>query len=185
MHGSCIYFSRIDSIVHAQSGIAAISAPTAAPTPAPTPPASTNTCYGHFTDVVVDEGIDVGQRLFTKSPDVCQAACTNDPNCKSFALCPAFHGCWMKDRALTGSEPTKVLGQCRTYYKMVCVVPSPTPPSTAAVKALSARIGRPAVTTTIRYYASPPMGVVGIGHHIFLSSGILVGAVVVSLAAIA
>jgi len=164
---------------------------TPAPTPAP-PPAPTNTCYGHFTNVVVDEGVNVGHRLFTRSSNDCQAACTNEPNCKSFSLCPEYNGCWMKDRALTGSEPTKVAGSCRTFYKMVCVALTPTSPPTAVAADLpsysdihrSDRAGRPTVTTTaIRYYAPPPLGIVGTGHHTCLSGGILLGAVVVSLAA--
>jgi len=98
----------------------------------------------------------------------------------------------MKDRALTGSEPTKVAGSCRTFYKMVCVAPTPTSPSTALAATLapysdihgSDRVGGPTVTTTgIRYHAPPSIGIVGIGHHTCLSGGILVGAVVVSLAA--
>merc|ERR1712187_663378 len=49
----------------------------------------------------------------------------------------------------------------------------------------SDRVGRPTVitTTTNRYYAPPPIGVVGSSHHTCLSCGILVGALVVSLAA--
>merc|ERR1711972_664640 len=49
----------------------------------------------------------------------------------------------------------------------------------------SDRVGRPTVitTTTNRYYAPPPIGVMGSGHHTCISCGILVGALVVSLAA--
>jgi hypothetical protein len=104
-------------------------APTAVPTPVSTSSSSlaleTTTpgagapCYGDFSNLVVEEGNGVGG-VITSSSSECQTACTNNANCQSVSFCPQWNGCWMKDMFLTGSETTKVLGQCRTYYKRTC-----------------------------------------------------------------
>ena len=48
----------------------------------------------------------------------CENACTKTDGCNSFTHCPRHQNrCWLKDRVLTGGEPTKYNHYCSTYYK--------------------------------------------------------------------
>merc|ERR1711933_705801 len=110
---------------------------------------------------------------------------------------------------MQGSQATSVTGQCAPCKKLFENLAQPAtipvspisadlasggtlPPSGAQTIAPypdidgSDRVGRPTVTTTttVRYYAPPPIGVVGSSHHTCLSVGIMVGAVVISFAAL-
>lgn len=109
---------------------------------------------------------------------------------------------------MQGSQATSVTGQCAPCKKLFENLAQPAtipvsplsadlasggtlPPSGAQTIAPypdidgSDRVGRPTVitTTTVRYYAPPPIGVVGSSHHTCLSVGIMVGAVVITFAA--
>jgi len=86
-------------------------------------PTTPRTCYGEFAELVVDEGNEIGAQIYTRSAEECKSSCSDATQCRSFAICPQWNGCWMKDRNLIGSEPTKTLGDCKTFYKMPCDAP--------------------------------------------------------------
>ena len=65
---------------------------------------------------VKEEGNDVGSQ-FGKSLDECKARCSGTNKCGSFAYCPGNKGCYLKDKKLTGSEPTRSHNDCTTYYR--------------------------------------------------------------------
>jgi len=92
------------------------------------------TCYGELAQLAVTEGGSVGSVVWTNKAAKCQESCNADPNCKSFSLCPQWYSCYMKDRALTGDEPTRQKGSCKTYYKKPCDGGS-APPAPAPVPA--------------------------------------------------
>merc|ERR1740123_1778819 len=86
-------------------------------------------CYGEFVQLVTDEGIEVGV-VQAASASECQNACDSNELCNSASYCPWLGGnCWLKDRILDGSEPTRENGDCRTLYKTPCATPSPPPTS--------------------------------------------------------
>eukprot|EP00931_Biecheleriopsis_adriatica_P034476 TRINITY_DN198_c0_g1_i11.p1 TRINITY_DN198_c0_g1~~TRINITY_DN198_c0_g1_i11.p1 ORF type:complete len:1626 (-),score=281.10 TRINITY_DN198_c0_g1_i11:41-4918(-) len=91
-------------------------------------------CYGNLSAVAVDEGGGIGDKIDTLSLEECQRACTNDNQCQSAAYCPHFEGCWLKDKILVGSEPTRDFYDCKTIYKSSCdspdtvATPPPAPP---------------------------------------------------------
>ena len=48
----------------------------------------------------------------------CEDACTQTDGCHSFAHCPRdYNRCWLKDRILTGNEPTIYKYYCSTYFR--------------------------------------------------------------------
>jgi len=85
--------------------------------------------YTHLEQVVEDEGAGVGSTVYTNSAEECQRRCDETGGCESFTICPGWYKCWMKDRSLTGSEPTKQTADCRTYYKRSCDAAPPAPPT--------------------------------------------------------
>jgi len=74
-------------------------------------------CYKKFETLAVEEGFGVGSPIHTRSALACQEACDGNANCNSFTLCSNWYRCWMKDRSFVGNETTKVLSDCKTYYK--------------------------------------------------------------------
>jgi len=98
------------------------------------------TCYGELDSVAADEGTGIGDKIETMSPEDCQRSCNDIDQCKSFAHCPHFEGCWLKDKVFLGSEATRDFYDCKTYFKRPCdssdrptPVPTPSPsPSTGS-----------------------------------------------------
>merc|ERR1712013_346958 len=54
------------------------------------------------------------------SIDACKAACTATGGCNSFAACPPFGNCFLKDLVVTPGVPQKVNADCRTHYTEPC-----------------------------------------------------------------
>eukprot|EP00930_Biecheleria_cincta_P009316 TRINITY_DN111024_c0_g1_i1.p1 TRINITY_DN111024_c0_g1~~TRINITY_DN111024_c0_g1_i1.p1 ORF type:complete len:257 (-),score=39.84 TRINITY_DN111024_c0_g1_i1:58-828(-) len=77
-------------------------------------------CYGEFPGLVDDEGAGI-HTLTTHSLESCKASCDDYAQCHSVTFCPSLSaGCWLKARALDGSEPMHVKGDCKTFYKKPC-----------------------------------------------------------------
>ena len=77
---------------------------------------------GHEWYVATDEGNPVFLNGKTDNYPMtlkqCETACTQTEGCNSFSHCPRHQNrCWLKDRVLTGGEPTKYKHYCSTYYK--------------------------------------------------------------------
>ena len=72
-----------------------------------------------YKKVVIDEGNDVAS-FSGKSLKECKRACTDNKLCHSFAFVPApdqdNKNCYLKDKKLRGSEPTKYSKDWMTYY---------------------------------------------------------------------
>ena len=92
--------------------------------------AGPSVCYKSLSKVDMklvaeDEGPAVGgSEGDDVTLDSCKIACSGDNNCKSFAWCPSDnHGCFLKNRALNGTEATKRTGRvydCETFYEVPC-----------------------------------------------------------------
>ncbi|CAJ1354121.1 unnamed protein product [Effrenium voratum] len=76
-------------------------------------------CYGSLPALAASEGTHAG-KVSTNSLAECQKECDGKANCKSFSFCPQWNGCFLKERVLTGSEPTVTKGKCRSYFKTSC-----------------------------------------------------------------
>jgi len=112
-------------------------------------------CYGELSAVVAGgEGNGVGEIQTTSETD-CKNACNNNARCKSFALCPNYRGCYMKDRSISGGEGTYINDTCKTYYKKPCdgVIASPTASPIASPMASPA--ASPTASPTASATASP------------------------------
>ena len=55
----------------------------------------------------------------------CKDACTQTDDCHNFGHCPRDQNkCWLRDRILTGNEPTKYKHYCSTYYSKTGILSS-------------------------------------------------------------
>ena len=68
-------------------------------------------------EVVVDEGITVREEL-VDSVTQCEMLCDENSACNSFKYCKNIpkDKCFLKDKTLTGSEPTILIEHCSSYY---------------------------------------------------------------------
>eukprot|EP00931_Biecheleriopsis_adriatica_P051995 TRINITY_DN3019_c0_g1_i4.p1 TRINITY_DN3019_c0_g1~~TRINITY_DN3019_c0_g1_i4.p1 ORF type:complete len:1534 (-),score=241.49 TRINITY_DN3019_c0_g1_i4:118-4719(-) len=99
-----------------------------------------STCYGELSAVAMEEGAGIGDKIETLSLQDCQRSCTDEPQCQSFAFCPHFEGCWLKEKSMSAGEPTKDFFDCKTYFKTPCGTtppPSPTPSPPGSMGLLS------------------------------------------------
>lgn len=87
--------------------------------------------YGQMDGVAADEGNGIDSPVYSRSSTECKRRCDASPGCKSFSLCRGWGKCWLKDKALTGSEPTSRDHDCQTYYKKCGSSPSEGTPSPA------------------------------------------------------
>lgn len=85
------------------------------------------TCYGQFSEVVNNEGNALATMRNVGSDRTCKDACDANGRCSSFAYCPQWDSCFLKDAVLSGDEPTAPNSECRTYYRVACPTPSPAP----------------------------------------------------------
>lgn len=97
-------------------------------------------CYGSLNGVASIEGASVGVE-YTASLEECRTACSGKANCKSFALCPQWNRCFLKDRSLTGNEAVRVNGNCKTYFKTACGTTSTTTTTTTTTVATTTMAG--------------------------------------------
>jgi len=95
-------------------------------------------CYGELSHLASDEGNEIGAVVSAQFVAECQQSCSANDQCKSFAFCPQWKGCWMKDRSFTPGEATRELGECRTYYKM----------QDCATTTIDLEVSEPEATTT-------------------------------------
>ena len=67
--------------------------------------------------VAVDEGNHLAVQYWI-TLNACKSFCDETDGCNSFAHCPTDDtgDCWLKDKTLDGSEPTRYHGTCTTYY---------------------------------------------------------------------
>ena len=75
--------------------------------------------YASMAAPAVDEGNKLAQ-YNVDSVEECKIKCDQNSGCKSFAFCHETEpviDCYLKDKALTGCEPTKAPGNCASYYK--------------------------------------------------------------------
>ena len=72
--------------------------------------------YKHYgADLVVaDEGNTIAQKQ--GNAEDCKLYCNSVSGCKSFAVCGSDGTCYLKDKLLTGSETTRKVETCNTYY---------------------------------------------------------------------
>ena len=66
--------------------------------------------------VVVDEGNKVQDHL-NSDLESCKDFCSKNIACKSFAYCSGHNNCHLKNKALDGTETTKKIMTCTTYFK--------------------------------------------------------------------
>lgn len=138
------------SSITTTSATAAPTTPTSSTTTTNTPDTA-ESCYGELSHVAVDEGEEIGEMDATSAQE-CKQSCLESSQCQSFAYCPIWAGCWFKRKAFAGNEPTRVLEDCKTYYKSSCEGSSSTSatantaqPTTTTLPATSAA---PVVATT-------------------------------------
>mmetsp|Transcript_6102 Transcript_6102/g.16499 ORF Transcript_6102/g.16499 Transcript_6102/m.16499 type:complete len:390 (-) Transcript_6102:291-1460(-) len=87
---------------------------------------SSGVCFTQLAGLAVEEGEGVGSVVNTSSPSDCEAVCSATASCQSFSFCPQWGSCWMKTKAFFGGEPTRVHGECLTYYEAPCPAAVPT-----------------------------------------------------------
>jgi len=70
--------------------------------------------YPPYHHLASEEGGDVAM---IKQGDLgtCKELCDDMEGCQSFAICSGSK-CWLKNRTLTGNEPTTLNSHCQTYY---------------------------------------------------------------------
>ena len=74
-----------------------------------------NVYVGVENQVAVDEGQGLASTE-VKSLEGCKLSCTETSGCKSFAFCPSWTGCYLKNKVLEGTEDTRDHDDCTTYY---------------------------------------------------------------------
>ena len=75
--------------------------------------------WSRLDNVAIAEGRSVGGAGAGYSLEECKELCTTNPNCNSFAFSAGASGkgaCWLKDKCIVDSEPTKN-SAFKTYYK--------------------------------------------------------------------
>lgn len=88
-------------------------------------------CYDSLTHVASDEGEGVGSEVTAQSVEECKRRCNEDDECNSFAYCPDWNACWMKDKVVEAGEPVREFFDCKTYFKKknCMTIAEPTKPS--------------------------------------------------------
>ena len=76
-------------------------------------------CYGSLDGVALEEGSSLATLRDATLAD-CQKTCDQEDDCKSFTFCESWAQCFLKEQKLTGEEPTKSNGDCRSFFKSSC-----------------------------------------------------------------